>query len=56
MDEAQERRVLEDVIRKLDRQENENLPQVQLGSTEVKHRPVAASSKRNPENLFGSGR
>ena len=39
MNVAEERRVLEDVIRKLDRQENENLPQVQLGSTEVKETP-----------------
>ena len=32
-----ERQVMEDVIRTLDRHENENLPQVQLGRTEVKH-------------------
>lgn len=30
-----EKQVMEDVIRKLDRHENENLPQVQLGTTEV---------------------
>ena len=32
-----ERQVMEDVIRTLDRHENDNLPQVQLGTTEVKH-------------------
>lgn len=31
----QERQVMEDVIRTLDRHENENLPQVRLGTTEV---------------------
>ena len=30
-----EKQVMEDVIRKLDRHENENLPQVELGTTEV---------------------
>ena len=31
----QERQVMEDVIRTLDRHENDNLPQVKLGTTEV---------------------
>ena len=39
MNKEEERRILEDVIRKLDRQENENLPQVQLGNTEVRETP-----------------
>lgn len=30
-----EKQVMEDVIRKLDWKENQNLPQVQLGTTEV---------------------
>ena len=35
MDPDLERQVMEDVIRTLDRHENENLPQVKLGQTEV---------------------
>ena len=35
MDVEIERQVMEDVIRTLDRRENENLPQVQLTKTEV---------------------
>ena len=35
MNAEKERQVMEDVIRTLDRHENENLPQVQLTKTEV---------------------
>ncbi|XP_015777933.1 PREDICTED: inositol polyphosphate 5-phosphatase OCRL-1-like [Acropora digitifera] len=50
---TEERRILEDVIRKLDRQENENLPQVQLGSTEFNLRQVSVSGNYLP-SVFGS--
>lgn len=46
VNEAEERRILEDVIRKLDRQENENLPQVQLGSTEIIFKDVQFLGKQ----------
>ncbi|XP_020626629.1 inositol polyphosphate 5-phosphatase OCRL-1-like [Orbicella faveolata] len=42
----QERQVMEDVIRKLDRKENENLPQVQLGTTEIIFKDVQFLEKQ----------
>lgn len=47
VDVENQRQVLEDVIRKLDRQENENLPQVQLGTTEVIFKDVQFLEKQS---------
>ncbi|XP_078372511.1 inositol polyphosphate 5-phosphatase OCRL-like isoform X3 [Oculina patagonica] len=41
-----ERQVMEDVIRTLDRHENENLPQVQLGTTEIIFKDVQFLEKQ----------
>lgn len=41
-----EKQVMEDVIRKLDRHENENLPQVELGTTEIIFKDVQFLEKQ----------
>ncbi|KAJ7363423.1 hypothetical protein OS493_009576 [Desmophyllum pertusum] len=43
---AQERQVMEDVIRTLDRRENDNLPQVRLGRTEIIFKDVQFLEKQ----------